>query len=76
MLFSWLTVLRREYAYLLFAYFAAIEFLSDTVLRGETLRFWIANDVDWLVGLLAASAVFLSLRFLKKHTHLLDVASR
>ncbi len=43
MLFSWRTVLRREYAYLLFAYFAAIEFLSDTVLRGETLRFWIAS---------------------------------
>ncbi|MEQ8248920.1 MAG: isoprenylcysteine carboxylmethyltransferase family protein [Alphaproteobacteria bacterium] len=76
--FSWRTTLRREYgtAYLLFAYFVVVEFLSDTVLRGETLRTWFTQDSDWLIGLAAASVAFLSLRFLKKRTHLLDVAGR
>jgi hypothetical protein len=76
--FSWRTTLRREYgtAYLLFAYFVVVEFLSDTVLRGETLRTSFTQDYDWLIGLGAASIAFLLLRFLKKRTHLLDVAGR
>ncbi|NQV80188.1 MAG: DUF1295 domain-containing protein [Alphaproteobacteria bacterium] len=76
--FSWRTVLRREYgsAYLLFVYFAGVEFLSDTILRGEGLRSWFVEDTNWLVGLVIATVAYLMLRTLKKRSRVLDVAGR
>ena len=76
--FSWRTVLRREYGsvYLLCVYFVVVEFASDLVLRHEALASWMQNERFWLFAFGFGTLGYLSLRFLKKRTHLLDVPGR
>lgn len=76
--FSPRTVLRREYngVLALAGAFVVEEFLTDVVAGGEPVSAWLVSDIRWLALFAVSLAVFLVLRTLKKHTHLLDVAGR
>ena len=71
--FSAKNVLRREYN----GFFAVIilmfilEVIGDVVVEGH-LHF----DTRWLIFLVIGFSVWITLRFLKKHTTLLDVEGR
>ncbi len=74
--FSFRTVLRREYNGVLAvaACFLVFEILLDVAVAGESLRDWIEEDMAWLIAFGLSALVFLSLRFLKKRTKMLNAA--
>jgi protein-S-isoprenylcysteine O-methyltransferase Ste14 len=71
--FSLKTVLRREYSgfFAIIATFFAIDQSREVFADHVT-----AVDSSWLVAFLAGAAIYLLLRFLKKHTRLLHVEGR
>lgn len=71
--FSLRTVLRREYSALLglIATLAALEIVSDYAVTGRVYL-----DELWLTLLLGTGAIYVILRFLKRHTRALHVPGR
>ena len=76
--FSLRTVLRREYNgfYLIVITFTLIELVSDLAIEKESFSTWVERDWDWWGLFAVGTLVFLTLRFLKKHTRVLRVAGR
>ena len=71
--FSFRNVLRREYSgfFAIIAAFVAIEALGDVLTRGHLLF-----DPAWIMAFIASAGIYLTLRFLKRRTHVLDVPGR
>ena len=78
MAFSYKTVLRREYNGLmaLCTAFFVLEFLLDVVFEGDNLALWLKEETGFISVFLLTTVVFLTLRTLKKHTQVLQVAGR
>lgn len=76
--FSLRTVLRREYNgfYLIVVTFTLIELVGDLVIEGRSLAAWLEHDWYWWGLFAVGTPVFLTLRFLKKHTRVLRVPGR
>ena len=76
--FSIRTVMRREYngLCLIFAYFALNEIASEVVLGKLTFAQWYVEDWPWLLLLATGVATLVTLRTLKRRTHVLDVPGR
>ena len=53
--------------------FLAIEVIADVFVQNEPVAQWVAEDLAWIVLGVATLVPFLVLRFLKMHTHVLDV---
>ncbi len=71
--FSLKTVLRREYP----GVFAATLMLSYVEIANDYFEEgFMEIDSEWLWVLVIVSAIYVGLRFLKKHTQVLDVAGR
>ena len=71
--FSWRSALRREYTgfFVLTTTFASLEIAGDWIAEGH-----MRLDVPWLIIAGGGAVIYLSLRGLKKQTHLLDEAGR
>jgi protein-S-isoprenylcysteine O-methyltransferase Ste14 len=71
--FSFRNVLRREYSgfFAIIATFFALDQLREYLAESVT-----AIDTNWLAAFVLGAAVYLLLRWLKKHTGLLDVTGR
>jgi protein-S-isoprenylcysteine O-methyltransferase Ste14 len=71
--YCWRTVLRREYTTLLLVglFYFSIDLLETFVVTGRIAPRW-----SWSLLLVATTIAFVGLRYLKKHTTLLDVAGR
>ena len=78
MAFSYKTVLRREYNGLMavFTAFFLIEFIIDVIFEGAQISTWLREESTYIGGFLFATFIFLTLRTLKKHTKILQVAGR
>ncbi len=76
--FSLVTVLRREYAGVMAVAlaFCVPEFVLDVVVKGEPLCTWATDDAAPLIVFAASAVAYVALRFLKRHTRLLQVAGR
>lgn len=76
--FSFRTVLRREYNgfFLIVAFFTVNEAIYDLLVTGEDGNEWLATEYGWIVFFAAGAAVFIILRWLKRHTRLLRVSGR
>ncbi len=76
--FSPRTVLRREYNgfYAIVCAFVALELVSDIFYEHLTLAAWVAEDSFWVALFAAGTAVFFTIRMLKKRTSLLRVEGR
>ena len=76
--FSFRTVLKREYNGLMAVctVFLMIEWLVGVVFRGMPLTTWIRHDWPWVALFAAATALFVTLRTLKKNTRMLHVRGR
>ena len=72
--FSLTFLLRREYNGLLAvgASFFALELILDVFVQHETFAEWVAEDAAWIALGATTLVLFLVLRFLKTHTHVLD----
>jgi protein-S-isoprenylcysteine O-methyltransferase Ste14 len=71
--FSWKTVLRREYSsfFAIVVIFTVLNLLSEFFLHGR-----LAPDAMWLAIFFLGLTIYLTLRWLKKKTTLLQVAGR
>lgn len=71
--FSFRNVLKREYSgfFGIIVAFVAIEAFGDILFRGHVIF-----DPAWTLALVAGGVVYLTLRTLKRNTHVLDVADR
>ena len=78
MRFSLRTVLRREYngAMGVALAFFAIELVRDVGMGDEALADWAQGEPQWWIVLVAAVALFLALRTLKRATRLLHIEGR
>lgn len=74
--FSLPFLLRREYNGVLAvgAAFFGLEFVLDVFVQHQSVAHWLEEDRAWAILGGTTLAVFVLLRFLKKHTHLLDAA--
>ena len=72
--FSLTFLLRREYNGLLAvgAGFFALELILDVFVQHSPFMEWVEEDAAWIVLGASTLALFLVLRFLKVHTHVLD----
>jgi protein-S-isoprenylcysteine O-methyltransferase Ste14 len=72
--FSPTILLRREYNGLLAvgASFFALELILDVFVQHEPFAEWVVEDAAWIVLGATTLLLFLVLRFLKVHTHVLD----
>jgi protein-S-isoprenylcysteine O-methyltransferase Ste14 len=72
--FSLTVLLRREYNGLLAvgASFFALELILDVFVQHEPFMEWVVEDAAWIVLGATTLLLFLVLRFLKMHTHMLD----
>jgi protein-S-isoprenylcysteine O-methyltransferase Ste14 len=70
------TVFKREYNGVLAVAlsFLAIEFLLDVVVTHQDVVAWAREDIAWPIVFAASLVIFLSLRWLKKNTGILDIA--
>lgn len=76
--FSFRNVLRREYNgfFLIVVFFTANEAVYDLLVEGEDLDEWLTTEFGWIVFFAAGAVVFVTLRWLKRHTRLLRVSGR
>jgi len=75
--FSFKKVLRHEYSglYVIIAFSTLIDMMCDLIGERETLLQWWHEDQVWIVYFVIGTALYLTLRHLKKHTMLLDMPS-
>jgi protein-S-isoprenylcysteine O-methyltransferase Ste14 len=75
--FSLRSVLRREYPALIAmgVLFTLMEFVSDTLLDGESVARWFNTDRQWVIFFAATVSIGMFLRIIKK-LHWLDVPGR
>lgn len=78
MVFSWKTVLKREYPGLLAigTAFLVTEMATDLIFEGESFAEWLSEDWIWPVTYAIILVICLTLRTLKKSTDLLRVEGR
>lgn len=76
--FSFRNVLRREYNgfFLIVVFFTANEVVYDLLVEGEDLDEWLATEFGWIVFFAVGAALFIILRWLKRHTRLLLLSGR
>lgn len=76
--FSVRKVLRHEYTglYVIVAFSTLLDFLCDVVGERESLSQWLSEDRGWIAYFVLGTGLYLLLRFLKRHTSLLNVPAR
>lgn len=76
--FSFRNVLRREYNgfYVIVVVVTAFEMANDVLGAQTPLALWIQDDAARLIFFVIGTLMYLSLRTLKRHTHLLTVPGR
>lgn len=78
MVFSWKTVLKREYPGFLAigTAFLIIEMAVDILFADHSIAEWLDEDLIWLIAYATILIIALTLRHLKKHTDILKVEGR
>lgn len=76
--FSVRKVLRHEYTglYVIVVFSTLLDFLCDVVGERESLAQWLSEDRGWIAYFVLGTGLYLLLRFLKRHTSLLNVPAR